>query len=174
MSLSHRQDRTWQAYQDPGVRSSTLVTPTWFVLLDIMYILWPVTILLSTMSTPLTGYWRGLCRKVCRDPDNFNRLASSSVECLSPDQEDMHLISLDRTWQAKNWRPRVRVVFNKTYFFYLLNLHSYPHCKDTIPKIWNIYSQKGTARPQLQFLHSCFCEWFIYSHNRSAYSAAGK
>jgi hypothetical protein len=30
------------------------------------------------------------------------------------------------------------------------------------------------ARPQSQFLHSCFCEGFIYSHNRSAYPASGK
>ncbi len=33
--------------------------------------------------------------------------------------------------------------------------------------------RKGTARPQFQFPHSCVCERFIYSHNRSAYSAAG-
>ncbi len=30
------------------------------------------------------------------------------------------------------------------------------------------------ARPQTQFLHSCFCERLIYAHDRSAYSAAGK
>jgi hypothetical protein len=35
-------------------------------------------------------------------------------------------------------------------------------------------SRKGTAWPKSQFLHSCFCERFIYSHDRSAYSAAGK
>ncbi len=33
--------------------------------------------------------------------------------------------------------------------------------------------RKGIARPQSQFLHSCVCERFIYSH-RSAYSVAGK
>ncbi len=33
--------------------------------------------------------------------------------------------------------------------------------------------RKGTERPQFQFLHSCFCERFIHSHDRSAYSAAG-
>ncbi len=33
---------------------------------------------------------------------------------------------------------------------------------------------KGIARPQSQFPHSCICERFIYSHDRSAYSAAGK
>ncbi len=26
-----------------------------------------------------------------------------------------------------------------------------------------------TARPRCQFPHSCLCEWFIYSHNRSSY-----
>jgi hypothetical protein len=31
-----------------------------------------------------------------------------------------------------------------------------------------------TVRPQSQFLHSCFCERFIYSHHRSVYFAAGK
>ncbi len=34
--------------------------------------------------------------------------------------------------------------------------------------------RKETARLQSQFLHSCFCERFIYSPDRSAYSAAGK
>ncbi len=31
----------------------------------------------------------------------------------------------------------------------------------------------GIARPQSQFSHSCVCERFMYSHDRSAYSAAG-
>jgi hypothetical protein len=34
--------------------------------------------------------------------------------------------------------------------------------------------RKGIARPQFQFPHSCVCEQFIYSQDRSAYSAAGK
>ncbi len=34
--------------------------------------------------------------------------------------------------------------------------------------------RKGTAGLQSQFIHSCFCERFIYSHDWSAYSAAGK
>jgi hypothetical protein len=34
--------------------------------------------------------------------------------------------------------------------------------------------RKGIARPQFQFPHSCVCERFIHSHNRSDYSAAGK
>ncbi len=35
-------------------------------------------------------------------------------------------------------------------------------------------SRKGITRPQSQFPHSCVCVRFIYSHDRSAYSAAGK
>jgi hypothetical protein len=35
-------------------------------------------------------------------------------------------------------------------------------------------SRKGIARPQSQFPHSCVCGRFLYSHHRSAYSAAGK
>jgi len=31
-----------------------------------------------------------------------------------------------------------------------------------------------TVRPHSQFLHSCICERFIYSQDRSAYSAAAK
>jgi hypothetical protein len=34
--------------------------------------------------------------------------------------------------------------------------------------------RKGTERLQSQFLHSCFCERFTYSPDRSAYSDAGK
>jgi hypothetical protein len=34
--------------------------------------------------------------------------------------------------------------------------------------------RKGTARLQSQFLHLCFCERFIYSSDRSDYSAAEK
>ncbi len=33
---------------------------------------------------------------------------------------------------------------------------------------------KGISRPQYQFPHSCVCERFKYSHDRPAYSAAGK
>ncbi len=34
--------------------------------------------------------------------------------------------------------------------------------------------RNGIARPQSQFPHSCVCARIIYSHDRSAYSAAGK
>jgi hypothetical protein len=48
------------------------------------------------------------------------------------------------------------------------------HCKDTMPKIEKNNPRKGIVRPQSQFPHSCVCERFIYSHDQSAYSAAGK
>ncbi len=33
--------------------------------------------------------------------------------------------------------------------------------------------RKGISGSQSQFPHSCVCEWFIYSHDRSAYSSGG-
>ncbi len=50
------------------------------------------------------------------------------------------------------------------------------HCtaKTQYRKFKTSIPRKGTARPQSQFLHLCFCERFIYSHHRSACSAAGK
>jgi hypothetical protein len=46
------------------------------------------------------------------------------------------------------------------------------HFKDTIPEnLKQIFPEKGW--PQFQFPHSSVCERFIYSHDRSAYSAAG-
>ncbi len=41
----------------------------------------------------------------------------------------------------------------------------------TNTEIGNKYSQKRNCGPQSQFPHSCVCERFIYSHDRSAYSA---
>jgi hypothetical protein len=43
------------------------------------------TSLISTINTPLTRYWRELCREACRDPDNLNRPASSLADRFTPD-----------------------------------------------------------------------------------------
>jgi hypothetical protein len=42
-----------------------------------------------------------------------------------------------------------------------------PHCKDTIPKIWNKYSQKLNCAASHSLFH--VSDRFIYSHDRSAY-----
>jgi hypothetical protein len=41
------------------------------------------------------------------------------------------------------------------------------NCKDTIPKIH--IPRKEIVRPHSQFPHSCVCERFIYSQDRSSY-----
>ena len=51
----------------------------------------------------------------------------------------------------------------------------FAHCKETIPKNQNKYSQKRNCAASVpQFPHSSVCERFEYSNHRSAYSAAGK
>jgi hypothetical protein len=62
----------------------------------------------------------------------------------------------------------------KLVLFSLPELLHFLHCKDTTPEIRKIYSRKGIARGQSQFPHSCVGERFIYTQDRSAYSAAGK
>ncbi len=50
---------------------------------------------------------------------------------------------------------------------------NHSQCKEPIPKIQKTnITRIGIARPQSQFPHSCVCEWFIYSHNPSVFSAA--
>ncbi len=63
--------------------------------------------------------------------------------------------------------------YRRSVLFYLVMV-TWPHCKDTLPKIETNIPRIGIARPQFQFSHSCICELIIYSHDRSAYSATGK
>jgi hypothetical protein len=76
--------------------------------------------------------------------------------------------------------------FNKDKYSYLhfeykqlkrekMRLHlAYYTAKTQYRKFETNIPRKGTGQPQAQFLHSCFCERFIYSHDQSAYSAARK
>jgi hypothetical protein len=54
-------------------------------------------------------------------------------------------------------------------------IRSFQHTAKTQNRKFETYIPiKVIARPQSQFPHSCVCEKFIYSHDWSAYSAAGK
>ncbi len=75
----------------------------------------------------------------------------------------MHLFSC-----LLGWQPLLSVASTCTF-----------HCpsqtaKTKYQKFETNTPRKGIARPQSQFPHSCVCERFIYSHDRSAYSTAGK
>jgi hypothetical protein len=45
------------------------------------------------------------------------------------------------------------------------------HCQENLDLCT---PRKETARPQSQFPHSCFCEQFIYFHDRSTYFPAAE
>jgi hypothetical protein len=45
------------------------------------------------------------------------------------------------------------------------------HCKHSVSKI---FPEMNTVRPSSQFLHSCICVQFTYSHNQSVYFFAAK
>jgi hypothetical protein len=63
-------------------------------------------------------------------------------------------------------------------FFYRKKSFSYLYCIFPASALYrksNLYiPKKGIARPKSQFLHSCVCERFIYSQDRSTYLAAEK
>jgi hypothetical protein len=69
-------------------------------------------------------------------------------------------------WGAAGFQPKSTAVYTGAYIN-IGDLTTY-FTNDSAGQLYE------TAGPGSQFLHSCFGERFIYSHNRSAYSAAGK
>ncbi len=61
---------------------------------------------------------------------------------------------------------KLKILSNNNWFYFSVwsctEKTQYRKLETNIPR-------KGTARSQSQFLHSCFCERFIYSQERSAY-----
>jgi hypothetical protein len=91
-------------------------------------------------------------------------LAHSSTPhwaCASPANQNVSVIS------------GIRAVGCHSAVFFILPLHVYT-AKTQYQKIETNIPSKGIARPQSQFPHLCVCERFIYSHDWSAYSYAGK
>ncbi len=86
----------------------------------------------------------------------------------------MTFTSDQRALYQKNHEPRIRcIILAKTEVKSFGPERDQPtHCKGT--KFETNIPRKGTARPQSQFPRPCVCERFIYSRDRSAYSAAEK
>ncbi len=113
-----------------------------------------------------------LCRKLRRQLNHFTsrNKADDTLKCTHPHVgvllDESIVLSLGK--HAKKKRAQILTKGERSLELWLA------HWKDTIPKILINIPRKGIARLQSQFLHSCVCERFIYSHEQSAYSAAGK
>jgi hypothetical protein len=93
-------------------------------------------------------------------------------------------VSLSPLWSGVENELPIRCFGDIIFFSSLLPFLTYTLCivqytaKTQYRKFETNISRKENALPQSQFLHSYFCERFIYSHDRSAcliaYSAAGK
>ncbi len=89
---------------------------------------------------------------------------NNELQCLVFLITDKYMYSICTLHNAKGQKPLMPIPIN-----------TYEHtAKTEYRKFGIIIPRKGIARPQAQFPHLCVCERFICSHDRSAYSAAGK
>ncbi len=108
---------------------------------------------------------------ICRYREQVCGLTGQDYSFVSNPAKRKFFMSVPRT-PDRQGKSRLRGVSHE--MFRARRYVTILHCKDPTPKIRNKYSHEGIAPLQSQFLHSCFCERFIYSSDRSAYSAAGK
>ncbi len=94
-----------------------------------------------------------------------------SVGCVIPKEtrEGWPLLTVETEVNGDSKRTN-----EKGPFFVGLLYLSYRTAKTQYWKFETDITRKGIAQPQSQFPHSSVCEQFIYSHDLSAYSAAGK
>jgi hypothetical protein len=74
----------------------------------------------------------------------------------------------------KKFSPPGKAILEDTLFFAIVFIGTNLFVKTQYGKSETNIPRKGIARPQSQLPHSCVCERFIYSRDRSAFSAAGK
>ncbi len=74
-------------------------------------------------------------------------------------------------WHRRKKVEEIFLIYNELMKWTIVKLYT---AKGQCRKVEKHIHRKGIARRQSQFPHSCVCERFIYSHDRSAYSAAGK
>ncbi len=91
----------------------------------------------------------------------------ASRSCLQP-SSDSQLIFI--IWATSYMQNQIVILSSKPTVSELLKK---PTMQRNDTKNLKQISQKGVARQQSQIPHACVWDWFKYSHNWSAYSAAG-
>ncbi len=97
--------------------------------------------------------------------ENINEKFESLYVCTKKNNYIKKFLRGD--WSCWNMRAPTRTQVCKYGAFLNTAKTQYSKFETNIPS-------KGIAGPLSQFPHSCVCELFIYSYNRSAYSALGK
>ncbi len=117
---------------------------------------------------------------MCFSPHNVGRRATASLNYFSCRlalwQRQKTLTVLEHF--KSNTVPYLPCVNNLSSYIFISRWQfiSLVICteKNQCRKFETNLTSKGNAQPKSQFPHSCVCEQFIYSHDWSAYSPAGK